>query len=94
MTGPMHRIKRASPSVTTISDKRGPCALNAIRAHAVTYPAEGHFEDYAPPGVYGGSIASSKLRKRIQKEGNWATSAGGKLTYITCQKTKCLGPPR
>jgi hypothetical protein len=31
-----------------ISDRRGPCALNAVRAHAVTYPAEGHLEDYAP----------------------------------------------
>jgi hypothetical protein len=32
----------------TISDRRGPCTLNAICAHAVTYPAEGHCEDYAP----------------------------------------------
>jgi hypothetical protein len=31
-----------------ISDRRGPCALNAARAHAVTYPAEGHLKDYAP----------------------------------------------
>jgi hypothetical protein len=43
--GPSHRIKRASPSVTMISDRLGLCALNAVRA--VTYPAEGHLEDYA-----------------------------------------------
>jgi hypothetical protein len=48
MTELTHRIMRASTSITTISDRRGPCALNAIRAHAVTYPAEDHFEDYAP----------------------------------------------
>jgi hypothetical protein len=42
------RIKRAFPSVTTISDRLGARAPKAIRAQAVTYPAEGHFEDYAP----------------------------------------------
>jgi hypothetical protein len=31
-----------------ISDERGPCAHNAIHTHTVTYPTEGHFEDYAP----------------------------------------------
>jgi hypothetical protein len=29
-----------------ISDRLGSHALDAVRA--VTYPAEGHFEDYAP----------------------------------------------
>jgi hypothetical protein len=57
-------IKWASSSVTTISDRRGPCAHNAARAHAVTYPAEGHLEDYAPYGKRGGSIALSELQKR------------------------------
>jgi hypothetical protein len=45
---PLCRIKRTFPSVTTISDRLGSCAPNAIRAQAVTYPAEGHLEDYAP----------------------------------------------
>jgi hypothetical protein len=94
MSGPLCRVKRTLPLVTTISDRRGPCALNAARAHAVTYPAEGHFEDYAPYGKHGGSIASSELRKRTQKEGTWTPSAGGKLTYIICQKTKYMGLPR
>jgi hypothetical protein len=42
------RVKRTFASVTTISDRLGSRAPNAIRAEAVTYPAEGHFEDYAP----------------------------------------------
>jgi hypothetical protein len=71
------RVKRTLPSATTISDRRGPCALNASRAHAATYPAEGHFEDYAPYGEHGGSIASSELRQRTQKERTWTPSAGG-----------------
>jgi hypothetical protein len=58
------------------------------------FTAEGHFEDYAPHEQHGGSIASSELRKRIQKEGTWVARAGGKLTYITRQKTMCMGPPR
>jgi hypothetical protein len=44
--GALHRIKRTSPSATMISDSLGSRALEAVRA--VTYPAEGHFEDYAP----------------------------------------------
>jgi hypothetical protein len=44
--GALRRIKRASPSVTMISDRLGLRALEAV--WAVTYPAEGHFEDYAP----------------------------------------------
>jgi hypothetical protein len=47
--GALRRIKRTSSSVTTISDELGSGALNAVRAHAVTYPAESHLEDYAPP---------------------------------------------
>jgi hypothetical protein len=31
-----------------ISDRLGSGAPNAVRAHAITYPAEGHLEDYAP----------------------------------------------
>jgi hypothetical protein len=46
--GALRRIKRTSSSVTTISDGLGSGALNAVRAHAVTYPVEGHLEDYAP----------------------------------------------
>jgi hypothetical protein len=46
--GALRRIKRTSSSVTTISDGLGSGALNTVRAHAVTYPAEGHLEDYAP----------------------------------------------
>jgi hypothetical protein len=68
----------------TISDRLDACALNAARAHAVTYPAEGHLEDYAP--LHGGSIASSVLRKHTRKEKSWTRRVGGKLTYITCQK--------
>jgi hypothetical protein len=64
-------------SVTTISDRRGSCAPNAARAHAATYPAEGQFEDYAPYGEHGGSIALSELRQRTQKERSWMPSAGG-----------------
>jgi hypothetical protein len=41
------RVKRSFPSITMISDRLGPCAPKAIRAQAVTYPAEGHLEDYA-----------------------------------------------
>jgi hypothetical protein len=41
------------------SDRLGSGALKGVRAHAVTYPAEGHLEDYAPPS--GGSIASTML---------------------------------
>jgi hypothetical protein len=37
--GALRRIKRTSPSVTTISDRLGSGALNAVRARAVTYPA-------------------------------------------------------
>jgi hypothetical protein len=44
----LRRIKWTLPSVTMISDGLGSRALNAVRAHAVTYPAEGHLEDYAP----------------------------------------------
>jgi hypothetical protein len=33
-----------------INDRLGSGALNAVRAHAVTYPAEVHLEDYAPFG--------------------------------------------
>jgi hypothetical protein len=47
-SGPPRRIKRSAPSATTISDRLGSCALDAVCAHAVTYPAEGHLEDYAP----------------------------------------------
>jgi hypothetical protein len=51
-SGPLRRIKRSSYSVTMISDGRGRCALTAAHAHAVTYPVEGHLEDYAPfPGI-------------------------------------------
>jgi hypothetical protein len=39
------RVKRSFPSVTTISDRLGLRAPKAIRAQAVTYPAEGHLED-------------------------------------------------
>jgi hypothetical protein len=46
--GALCRIKRTSPSVTTISDRLGSGALTAVRARAVTYPAEGRLEDYAP----------------------------------------------
>jgi hypothetical protein len=42
------RVKQAFVSVTTISDRLGSRAPKAIRAQAVTYPAEGHLEDYAP----------------------------------------------
>jgi hypothetical protein len=66
-SGPLRRVKRTLSLVTTISDRRGTCALNAARAHAVTYPAEGHLEDYAPYIKRGGSIASSVLRKHTQK---------------------------
>jgi hypothetical protein len=40
-----HRVKRSFSSVTTISDRLGPRAPKAIRAQAVTYPAEGYLED-------------------------------------------------
>jgi hypothetical protein len=56
----MRRVERDFPSVMIISDRHGLGALNAIRAYAVTYPAEAHSEDYAP-GAYRGSIASVKL---------------------------------
>jgi hypothetical protein len=65
-SGPLRRIKRTSSSVMTISDSRGLCALNAARTHAVTYPTEGHLEDYAP--LHGGGIASTALRKHTGKK--------------------------
>jgi hypothetical protein len=74
--GPFRRVKRTLSSFTTISDRRGPCALNAARAHTVTYPAEGHLEDYAPYRKHGGSIASSVLRNHTQK---------GKILDAKCQ---------
>jgi hypothetical protein len=77
-------MKRTSSSDMTISDRRGPCALNAARAHAVTYPAEGHLEDYAP--LHRDGIASMALRKHTRKKKSWTRRIGGKLTYITCQK--------
>jgi hypothetical protein len=86
--GALRRIKRTSPSVTTISDRLGSGALNAVRAHAVTYPTEGHLEDYAPQG---GSIASTTLRKHAQKEKIWAQRVEGTLTYITRQKQDTRG---
>jgi hypothetical protein len=61
--GALHRIKRTSPSATMISDSLGSRALEAVRA--VTYPAEGHFEDYAPQG---GSIDLTTLRKHIREK--------------------------
>jgi hypothetical protein len=87
-SGPPRRIKRTSPSVTMISDGLGSGALNAVRAHAVTYPTEGHLEDYAPQG---GSIASTTLRKHAQKEKIWARRVGGTVTYITRQKRDTRG---
>jgi hypothetical protein len=42
----------------------------------------------------GGSIASSELRKRTQKRKTLDAKCWGKLTYITRQKTKYMGPPR
>jgi hypothetical protein len=36
--------------------------------------------------LHGGSIASSALRKHTRKKKSWRRKAGGKLTYITCQK--------
>jgi hypothetical protein len=39
------RVKRFFSSDTTISDRLGVRAPKAIRAKAVTYRAEGHFED-------------------------------------------------
>jgi hypothetical protein len=62
--GASYRVKRTPSSVTTISDRLGSGAPNAARAHAVTYRAEGHLEDYAP---LRGGIASSVLRKHAQK---------------------------
>jgi hypothetical protein len=52
-----------------ISDRLGSGAPNAVRAHAVTYLAEGHLEDYAP--LRGGSIASMALQKHAQKGKNF-----------------------
>jgi hypothetical protein len=46
--GALCRIKRTSPWVMTISDRLGSGALNAVRARAITYPAEGRLENYAP----------------------------------------------
>jgi hypothetical protein len=82
--GASYRVKRTSSSVTTISDRLGSGAPNAVRAHAVTYPAEGHLGDYAP---LQGGIASSALCKHTQKrEKILGTRVGGTLTYIACQK--------
>jgi hypothetical protein len=39
------RVKQFFSLVTTISDRLGVRAYKAIRAEAVTYRAEGHFED-------------------------------------------------
>jgi hypothetical protein len=88
--GALYRVKQTSSSVTMISDRLGSGALNAVRAHAVTYPAEGHLEDYAP--LRGGGIASTALRKHAQKGKNFGHEGfGGTLTYITCQKQGTKG---
>jgi hypothetical protein len=87
--GALRRIKWTSSLVTTISDRLGSGALNVVRARAVTYPAEAHLEDYAPP--QGGSIASTTLRKHAQEEKIWAQRVGGTLTYITHQKQDIRG---
>jgi hypothetical protein len=89
---PLRRVKQTSSSVTTISDRRGPCALNAVRAHAVTYPAEGHLEDYAP--LHGGSIASSALRKHTRKGKILDTKSWGKPDLYYMSETRYMGPPR
>jgi hypothetical protein len=74
-----------------ISDRRGPGALNAICAHAVTYPAEVHYEDYAPPERMGehsfGGAAKTHSKRKIGQQ------ALGELTYITRQKTGYMVPP-
>jgi hypothetical protein len=84
-----YRVKRISSSVTTISDRRGSGAPNVVRAYAVTYPAEGHLEDYAP--LRGSGIASTALRKHAQIGKILGTKVGGTLTYITCQKQGTRG---
>jgi hypothetical protein len=90
-SGPLRRIKRASSSVMTISDRLGACALNAARAHAVTYPTEGHLGDYAP--LHEGSIASSALRKHTRKEKSWTRRVGGKTDLYYMSETGYIGPP-
>jgi hypothetical protein len=90
--GVVHRIKRTSSSVTTISDRLGSGALNAVRARAVTYPAEGHLEDYAP--TQGGSIASTTLRKHAQKEKILGTKGWGNTDLYYMSETGYKGSPR
>jgi hypothetical protein len=53
--------------------------------YAVTYPAEAHSKDYAPRSAYREHSFGETAKTHSKKE-NWATSAGGRMTYIACQK--------
>jgi hypothetical protein len=92
--GASGRVTRTSSSGTTISDGLGTGAPNAVRANAITYPAEGHFKDYAPPSG-GGGIASTALCKHAQKEKKlWARRLWGNTDLHYTLETGYKGLPR
>jgi hypothetical protein len=87
--GASYHVKRTSSSVTTISDWLGSGAPNVARSHAVTYPAEGHLEDYAPPS--GGRHSFDGVVQTCSDRTNSWYEGWGTLTYITCQKQGTRG---
>jgi hypothetical protein len=89
--GVLRRIKQTSSSVTTISDRLGSGALNAVRAHAVTYPAEGHLEDYAP---LKGEHSFGNIAKSFSKRKNLGTKGWGNTDLYYTSETGYKGSPR
>jgi hypothetical protein len=87
----LRRIKQTSSSVTTISDGLGSGALNAVRANAVTYLAEGHLEDYAP---LKGERSFGALQNHSQKEKKLGTKGWGNTDLYYMSETGYKGPPR
>jgi hypothetical protein len=91
--GAFCRVARTWSSGTTISDGLGSGAPNAVRAHAVTYPTEGHLEDHAP--LRGGwhsfdSVAQAcSERKKL-----WARRLWGNTDLYYMSETGYKGPPR
>jgi hypothetical protein len=69
--GALCRVKRTSSSVTTISDRLGSGAPNAVRAHASLTPPKATSKTMPPFGGGGGSIASTALRNHAQKGKNF-----------------------
>jgi hypothetical protein len=86
-------VKRISSSVTTISDRLGSGAPNVVRAHAVTYPAEGHLEDYAPFGGGGRHSFEGVAQACSDRKNSWHEGWGNTDLYYMSE-IGYKGPPR